>query len=170
MVIKLFNLIEESSKNIPTPEKNFDSSGKMRLDVESAFYYQNGIKYPMKFEYLMFYNDGSVSLKGDDSVGQFEITGNISNGLLYLTKQYIGKHVLYYLGRLDDGDIVKFVYEFHEAKWDALKSGLESGTVMAEVKFITENFDLKNLFYKDDKLRLSYEKTDFSKSNGNKII
>jgi hypothetical protein len=117
------------------------SSGKsLKLDVKRAVYFQNGAAHAMTIPFLNFGDDGSVFMDGSDDVGAFNITGELTNGYLYLTKSYVGKHKVYYLGHLN-GSVIHLAYDFSE-HWDSLKSKLDSNDIMAEIEFETSIYKL----------------------------
>jgi len=111
------------------------------LRIRKSYYFQDGHSHPVKMDYLEFRGDGSVSLQGSDEVGQFEIRGDLKNNLLYLEKQYIGKHCVYYVGKMM-GNLVKLCYDF-SPNWDHLKDQVENhNKVMAEIEFELNEFKL----------------------------
>lgn len=126
-----------------------DSVKSFKLDVKRAHYFQGGQAHPMTIPHLMFREDGDVHMEGSDSVGDFRITGELNNGYLYLTKEYIGKHKVYYLGKLE-GHLIVLAYDFSE-NWENLKSKLDSNEIMAEIEFETTKY---KLYFKEEGTQL----------------
>jgi len=111
------------------------------LKIKKAYYIDKGVSYPVKMDYLEFKGDGTVSLRGSDEVGEFEIKGDLKNNLLYFEKQYIGKHCVYYVGKVL-GNIVKLCYDF-SPNWDQIKNQIvNTNKVMAGIEFDLDEFKL----------------------------
>jgi hypothetical protein len=55
---------------------------------------------PMQ-ELRLEFQDGAVSGSGTDIVGPFTLEGVLANGKVDITKQYIGRHRLKYIGDFD---------------------------------------------------------------------
>jgi hypothetical protein len=111
-----------------------------RLTISKAHYFQHGTAHAMKMDYFDFKPTGDVHMEGSDDVGQFVFTGFLKNGFLFLKKQYIGKHAVFYVGKLD-GDVVKLAYDF-KGEYQNLKNQVNSGNVMAEIVFKTNAYKL----------------------------
>jgi hypothetical protein len=117
---------------------------KFKLDIKKAFYYEylDSEPVPVDIKYMMFRSDGEVFTEGSDEVGQFKFTGEFKNGFIYLKKDYIGQHKVYYLGKLV-GNSVKLIYAF-DNDWEDLEDELndEDVEIMAEIEFVTTPYKL----------------------------
>jgi hypothetical protein len=120
---------------------NLSAETHFTLKVRKAFYYQFGEAHPMTIDHLNFKDNGEVFMEGEDEVGSFTITGELSNSFLYMSKQYKGAHTVYYTGILQ-GSIINLVYDFSPT-WDQMKKDVASGVKMAEIEFNIDAFGLK---------------------------
>lgn len=78
-------------------------------------YSQGGVKQEMKFQNFQIGSGGVITGNGSDAVGQFTISGQMSNiGDIKFAKTYKGAHTVNYSGKLVNGAI--------EGKWEV--SGL----------------------------------------------
>ena len=69
----------------------------MRLQCSGWWEQQGYGRQPMRDLRLTFSN-GNLSASGSDIVGQFEFSGSLFEGEIYLLKQYLGKHRIEYHG------------------------------------------------------------------------
>jgi len=119
-----------------------------KLGIKRSVYFQDGHHHEMNMTYLNFYENGKVSLNGNDCNGPFEFTGELKDGYLRLKKQYTGEryyHAVYYLGKLVSAT-VNLVYAFAD-DYNTLLLMLNSNVKMAEIEFTTEPF---NVFFKEE--------------------
>lgn len=100
-----------------------------RLAVTKANFVHGDITYPMDIPYLNFHKDGTISLEGSDDNGEFNFTGHINEPFLFLKKQYVGKHAVFYVGKLDNTKLnLYFSFtEDHEEGKNALNNGQANG-------------------------------------------
>ena len=108
-------------------------SGPFHLYKErkwAGHYVQNGSHEAMHIDSLKF-KKGTVSGRGEDTNGKFEISGTIEkNGAVHFTKQYIGKHAVQYNGQRN----------YHEIKgtWSVPDYGI-SDEFFLQKQFSEEN-------------------------------
>ena len=114
---------------------------EFKLDVTRAHYIQNGLKVPMDIGYLKFRQNGTIYMDGVDENGTFDISGELSEGYMNFTKQYHGKHSVFYLGKLV-GNNVALVYDF-SPKWEDLRERLDKNEITAEMEFETNTYKLQ---------------------------
>lgn len=111
-----------------------------KLTISKSVYFQDGEEYPVDTPYLMFQADGNVALQGSDDVGEFEFTGYAEDEFLYLKKQYIGQHTVYYVGKLEENNLNLF-YSFEEDN-EGGKAKVEAGEFNALMEFESQRFRL----------------------------
>jgi hypothetical protein len=116
------------------------SEGKFnfQLKISKSVYYQDGSEYPVEIPFLQFQKDGNVTLKGSDSVGEFDFTGHIENIYIFLKKQYIGQHSLFYVGKLNQNKLNLFYSFQHDDNLG--KEKVDNGEFNALIEFESENF------------------------------
>ena len=88
------------------------------LKIINAYYVQDS-KVPMHMNTLTFSKDGFLFMKGFDEVGEYEYTGELKDEYAFFIKNYIGKHKIIYLGKMN-GNSFDLVYDFYE-NWIYLK-------------------------------------------------
>ncbi len=120
-----------------------------KIQMKDSYYFQDAEKHSMDIPYLEFHEDGTITLEGSDTVGDFEFTGELKNGKMYLTKQYIGQHAVYYVGNLIEG-VVKLTFGF-EGNWEDLASAVDDGNVMAVFEFAVDPY---SMYLKDEDMNV----------------
>lgn len=68
-----------------------------------GWFEQDGNKTNMTFTHFTRTENGGLSGKGSDDIGQFEITGSFSGGGFKFVKQYVGAHAVNYNGTYKAG-------------------------------------------------------------------
>jgi len=116
------------------------SAGKYdyRLKISKSVYFQDGNEFPVDVPYLNFQQDGNVTLKGFDEVGEFEFTGHAEDQYLFLKKQYIGQHTVFYVGKLEENKLNLF-FNFEEDN-EGGKAKVDAGEFNALMEFEAEQF------------------------------
>ncbi len=76
-------------------------SGKWRGFWEAAGWGRRWME-PLELRF----DDGRVEGEGSDCIGRFTFAGTQSGGVVRLVKQYIGKHSVNYLGRVDGEGVI----------------------------------------------------------------
>ena len=84
-----------------------------RLSISKSVYFDGGEEFAVDVPYLNFQQDGDVTLEGSDDVGDFKFNGFAEDEYLFLNKQYIGQHCVYYVGKLEENKLNLF-YAFEE--------------------------------------------------------
>ena len=78
----------------------------------SGHFEQFGAKTDMTFQNMTISGDGQIHGAGSDSIGSFQLKGNITNGnQVHFDKAYTGAHTIVYKGTLESDGSIK-------GKWD----------------------------------------------------
>jgi hypothetical protein len=119
-----------------------DSSEELEfsLKIKNSYYIQFGAKFPMNIPHLIFKNTGDISMEGDDEVGPFKISGELKGKLIFLTKQYIMMHRIYYLGRFN-ANVLELIWDF-QPNWKEMETDLNDSN-NAVIEFDSDVFCLK---------------------------
>lgn len=140
------------------------SKFEYRLEITKSCYFQDGEECPVDVPYLNFQQDGNVTLSGSDDVGDFEFTGRAEDQYLYLNKQYIGQHTLYYTGKLE-GNKLNMFYAFEEDHVTG-KQKVDAGEFNSLMEFNAEQFRFFRDGAEGDNWQLFLTPKDNGKSKG----
>lgn len=70
----------------------------------TGYYVQYGVENEMIFDSMIVATNGTITGRGGDVTGEFQIQGSISsNGFFQFNKQYIGQHSVLYQGSVTNG-------------------------------------------------------------------
>ena len=95
------------------------------------------IESPAKVPFLKI-QEGEVTSKGSDEVGDFEFTGNYEDQYFFLQKQYLEKHTLFYVGKLEEQSNILNLHYSHEENRDFGKEQVDNGVFNALIEFESE--------------------------------
>jgi len=113
-------------------------TNKHTLKITRSWYVQGG-EVPTDIPCLHFHSDGSISLEGNDPVGQFVFSGKSQGEFLLLTKQYFGKHSLYYAGKME-GNTLNLFYDFNDSSFQTQMQNVENYNFNAGIIFDQNDF------------------------------
>jgi len=127
-----------------------------RLDIDRAFYIEDGVQHGININYLDVYRDGNIYTKGKDTWGKFEVNGKYKNGYVTFEKYYYEKHTVYYIGKFFRNKINLYYYSEPNDYYFA-KDNLDKNNFNAEISFRNSylafpEFEQKHIFFIDENI------------------
>lgn len=136
-----------------------------KLTISKHVFFQDGEEYPVDVPYLFFQADGNVTLQGSDDVGEFNFSGRAEEDYMYLKKEYVGQHTVFYVGKLD-GNVLNLWYSFEEDE-EAGKQKVDEGEKNALMEFESDMYSFyRNGFDCGDNYPLFLRQNDSGKRKG----